>query len=75
MYVFLKVNKLLALNLSIKGFFNDVFKRQRKQRKAILFLLRLACWKETLDIASWVIYTVIVVRTDYRTSSLKSRGS
>ena len=43
-------------------------------RKAILFLLTLACWKETLDMASWVIYTVIVVETDYRTSSLKVRG-
>ena len=39
-----------------------------------MFLLMLACWKEILDIASWVIYTVIVVETDYRTSSLKSRG-
>ena len=46
-----------------------------KRIKKILFLLMLACWKETLYIASWVIYTVIVVETDYRTSSLKSRGS
>ena len=43
-------------------------------RKAILFLSsNAACWKETLDIASWLIYTVIVLGTDYRTSSLKSR--
>ena len=39
-----------------------------------MFLLTLACRKETLDIASWVIYTAIVVEIDYRTSSLKSRG-
>ena len=38
-----------------------------------MFLLMLAHWKETLDVASWIIYTVIVVETDYRTSSLKSR--
>ena len=48
--------------------------KRQHSRKAILFLLTLACWKETLDIANWVIYTVIVVETDYRTSSLKSRG-
>ena len=45
-----------------------------KRIQKILFLLMLACWKETLYIASWVIYTVIVVETDYRTSSLKSSG-
>ena len=39
-----------------------------------MFLLTLACWKETLDIASWVFNTVIVVETYYRTSSLKSKG-
>ena len=54
-------------------FFNGVTK-DIILRKAILFLLMLACWKETLDIAIWVIYTVIVVETDYRASSLKSRG-
>ena len=42
--------------------------------KSFLVLLTLACLKETLDIASSVIYTVIVVETDYRTCSLKSRG-
>ena len=52
--------------------FNDVTK-DIILRKEILFLLMLACWKETLDIANWVTYTVIVVETDYRTSSLKSR--
>ena len=58
---------------SIKNeFFNDVTK-DIILRKAILFLLTLACWKETLDIAIWVIYTVIVVETDYGNSSLKSR--
>ena len=45
----------------------------KKERKAVLVFLTLACWKETLDLASWIIYTVIVVETDYRTSSLKSR--
>ena len=49
-------------------------RRRHSLRKAIVFLLTLACWKETLDIASWVIHTVMVVETDYRTySSLKSR--
>ena len=46
-----------------RDIFNDVTK-DIILRKAILFLLTLACWKETLDIASWVIHTVIVVETD-----------
>ena len=56
-----------------EALFNDVTK-DSILRKAILFLLTLACSKETLDIASWVIYRVIAVETDYRTCSLKSRG-
>ena len=40
----------------------------------LLVLLTLACWIETLDTASWLIYIVIAEETDYRTISLKSRG-
>ena len=34
--------------------------------KAILFLLMLAYWNETLETASWVTYTAIIEETDYR---------
>ena len=70
-----KVGDLISLNFYIIkiDIFNDVTK-DIILREAILFLLMLACWKETLDIASWVIHTITIVETDYRTSSLKVGG-
>ena len=62
-------NSLRLAKLTSVNIFNDVTK-DIILRKAILLLLT----QETLDIASCVIYTVVVVETDYRTSSLKSRG-
>ena len=49
--------------------FSVMFRREITLGKDILvLLLTLACWKETLDIANWIIYT-----TDYRTSSLNKK--
>ena len=45
-------------------FFSVMSRRDITLGKAILVLLTLACLKETLDIASWVFYTVIVEETD-----------
>ena len=56
---------IFCISWSLADFFNDV-SRDSILRKAILFLLALGRWKETLDKASCVIYTDIVVETDYR---------
>ena len=45
-------------------FFSVMSCRDITLGKAILVLLMLAHWKETLDIASWVFDTVTVVETD-----------
>ena len=52
--------------LSVSPIFGFSMMSLETARKAILFLLTLGCWKETLDKARGVIYTDIIEETDYR---------
>ena len=50
----------------LRRLFSVMSRRDITLGKAILFLLTLAYWKETLETASWVTYTIIIEETDYR---------